>query len=530
MMKRLSGFSLGAYLFLYFCFIWLEKAKAASTEIEAEVEASVMQSDLNIIQDPVTSVSQLSDITVNDWSFQALGSLINQYRCIVGDSNQLFQGQRSLTRYEFAAALNQCLQKIQENITQLTHVLLTQAELETVDRLQTEFANELDLLQEKMNSLERRVTSLEAQQFSTTTQLRGQVIFAINAGSFQGNRILSPTGAAIAEADPSATTLYRVSLFFNTSFQGTDQLQVRLTAGSDGADDNAAGFLEPNFASTLDFAVPGRTQFTLGRLFYTFSPTKDLTLSIGPRIVATDYVDRNRYANNSFLDFSTQALVNNFILFPRPLGAGIAIDWHPEASPLKIRGVYVAGNAASFNTNPDPVIEGPRAPELLFPNGGGQGGLFGDPYQGIVELEYSTSNQLTLRLQYTGGIIFGSRFNVFGANAELALTPKLGVFGRFGYGTYLNSTVGDVSPYYWMAGMSLRDVFLKGSLAGIAVGQPFVESNVGNATQTNLEAFYNVPLNDNIRITPLIQVITKAGNQDSNGIIITGTIRTVFSF
>lgn len=529
MRKWLLGFSLGTSLFLAFSLKLIGEVKAFSV-LETRISMEIAQPDLSTIPGSITSVSQLSDITINDWSFQALQSLINQHRCIVDDSNQLFQGRRSLTRYEFAAALNQCLQKIQENITQSNQILLTQIELEILERLQTEFANELALLQEKMNSLERQVTSLEAQQFSTTTQLRGQAIFAINAGGFQGNRILSPTGATIAETAPSATTLYRVSLFFNTSFQGTDQLQVRLTAGSDGADDNAASFLEPNFASTLDFAVPGRTQFTLGRLFYTFNPTKNLTLSIGPRIVATDYVDRNSYANNSFLDFSTQALVNNFILFPRPLGAGIAIDWHPEASPLKIRGVYVAGNAASFNPNPDPVIEGPRAPELLFPTGGGQGGLFGDPYQGIVELEYSASDQFALRLQYTGGIIFGSRFNVFGANAELSLTPRLGVFGRFGYGTYLNSTVGDVSPYYWMAGVSLRDVLLKGSLAGIAVGQPFVESNVGNATQTNLEAFYNILLNDNIRITPLIQVITQAGNQDSNGTIITGTIRTVFSF
>lgn len=61
-------------------------------------------------------------------------------------------------------------------------------------------------------------------------------------------------------------------------------------------------------------------------------------------------------------------------------------------------------------------------------------------------------------------------------------------------------------------------------MAGIAAGQPFIESAVGNATQTNFEAFYNFPVNDNIRVTPLVQVITNPANQDSNSTIFTGTL------
>jgi porin len=64
----------------------------------------------------------------------------------------------------------------------------------------------------------------------------------------------------------------------------------------------------------------------------------------------------------------------------------------------------------------------------------------------------------------------------------------------------------------------------------MAIGQPFVESSVGNTTQTNLEVFYNFPVGDRIRITPLMQVILNPGNQDSNGTIFSGTLRTVFSF
>ncbi|RUS96635.1 hypothetical protein DSM106972_086580 [Dulcicalothrix desertica PCC 7102] len=73
-------------------------------------------------------------------------------------------------------------------------------------------------------------------------------------------------------------------------------------------------------------------------------------------------------------------------------------------------------------------------------------------------------------------------------------------------------------------------LFQTGAIFGVAVGQPFIDSNIGNATQMSLEAFYNYPLSQNIRITPSVQVITNAGNQDSNGDIVTSTLRTVFSF
>jgi carbohydrate-selective porin OprB len=71
---------------------------------------------------------------------------------------------------------------------------------------------------------------------------------------------------------------------------------------------------------------------------------------------------------------------------------------------------------------------------------------------------------------------------------------------------------------------------MKRAIAGIGVGQPLIENKVGNATQTNFEAFYNIPISDNIRITPLIQVITNPGNREENGTIFSGTLRTVFSF
>jgi porin len=507
-----------------------------SAVVEADAEAVSQNQSLEstTLEDQVTSVSQLKDVQPTDWAFQALQSLVERYGALAGYPDGTFRGNRAMTRYEFAAALNAALDQINELIRTGKENLVSREDLATLQRLQQEFAVELATLRGRVDALETRTAELEANQFSTTTKFTGQAIFAVNAGGFDGERIIAPRGAVVSEDQPNPTVIYRASLDLNTSFHGNDLLKIRLVTGSDGITDNAAGFLEPNLGSTLDFSVPGRDgQLSLARLYYTFAPVQDLKMTIGPRIVAPDFVDKNRYASVSFLDFSTQALVSNFILLPRPGGAGAVVDWHPGGGALKLRGIYVAGDATNSFPENQRLFGGGGSQDIrLFPTGGGgaDGGLFGDPYQGFVELEYAPSQTFTVRLQYSGGRVFGSGFQGFGVNFDLALNNQLGVFGRYGYATYPDTTLGDISPNYWMAGVALTDLFVPRALFGIALGQPFIESAVGNATQTNFEAFYNFPVSDNIRLTPLIQVITNPANQEANGTIVTGTLRTVFSF
>lgn len=482
----------------------------------------------------VTSVSQLSDIQPSDWAFQALQSLIERYGVVADYPNSTYQGNRSLTRYEFAAGLNAVLQHLIERITVELATQLSREDLVTVQRLQQEFALELATLRGRIDNMEARASEVEANQFSTTTKLLGQAIFAVNAGGFSGDRIVAPTGAEITNNQPNATFIYRAALNLDTSFSGTDLLKLRLDTLSGRGNDNAAGFLEPNLGSVQEFTVRGtpNQQFGISRLYYTFTPYKDLSLTIGPALVATDYVDINSYANGNAIDFSTLALVNNYLLFPiNGPSAGAVLQWNPGQGPFKVRALYVAADAANPNSNSQTFVGSvfPFA-RLLYPNRSVDRGFFGDLYQSTVELEYSPSNALAVRLQYSGGDLFDNRFDVFGVNLELAFSQQLGVFGRYGYGSYHNTDFGDINPNYWMTGFSFRDLLVQGAVAGIAIGQPFIESAVGNATQMNIEAFYNFPVSNNIRVTPLLQVIVNPGNQNSNGTIVTGTLRTVFSF
>ncbi|HEY9766939.1 MAG TPA: iron uptake porin [Coleofasciculaceae cyanobacterium] len=493
----------------------------------------------------ITNVNELKDVSPNDWAYEALKNLANRYGCISGYPDGTFQGDRALTRWEFAAALNTCVNAIERMIAEQETVRPN--DLSQLDRLARDFEPELAQLKGRVNNIEGRVAAFEDNQFSTTTKLRGQIIMSANAGGFDGDRIVDPSGRReLANSNPEATILYRAGLDLTTSFFGTDSLLIRLEGASGSTVnnfrgvDNAAATLEPFFGSQIEYAAEPPTEdgdFGIGRLAYTFKPISNLSVSLGPDIRSTDYVDRNSYANLSFLDFSSELFVNNLILFPvNGPAAGAAVDWKPHKA-FAIRGLYAAPDAS----NPGgeqirPVIGAAPFTQVLFPqqsmnlNAAGNRGLFGDTYQGTVEAEYSPSRNFAVRLQYSGGELFDNRFDVVGTNLEFSFTSEFGIFARYGYGSYDETIVGDIDVHYWIAGIGARNLFREGALAGIAVGQPFIASEVGNATQTNFELFYNYPLSRRLQITPSAQVITNSGNQDSNGTIITGTVRTVFSF
>ncbi|NEP77001.1 MAG: carbohydrate porin [Okeania sp. SIO3B3] len=59
----------------------------------------------------------------------------------------------------------------------------------------------------------------------------------------------------------------------------------------------------------------------------------------------------------------------------------------------------------------------------------------------------------------------------------------------------------------------ILDVLQEGDRLGVAVGQPFVVDEIGNSTQTNLAVFYNYAVNDNIQISPVLQVVFDHSNQ-----------------
>jgi hypothetical protein len=483
----------------------------------------------------VTSVSQLSDVQPTDWAYQALQSLVERYGCIAGYPNSTFRGNRAASRFEMAAALNACLDQISDRFA-------TKEDLEAVRALQEEFKAELATLKGRVDSLEARTATLEAQQFSTTTKLSGKAVFIGQYGDITGDGFVTPQGNTINAGQGRANVLSMVKLDFNTSFNGSDLLQTSIAAGNNGqglASELGGLTFRPDGA-TPAFASLGTNALSfypnevyLYRLAYTFKPNKDLSVTVGPKLYPNDFLDFNSYANSPFSDFTSYSFTNNPLIIPFSNnflgGAGVGLDWKPNNGPFSVRATYVAAS-----------------PNNSIANANG-GGLFGDPYQASAEVEYAKSfgkddvNNFAVRLQYTNSATFDVSQNAGGINVE-ATFGRFGIFGRYGisaakaYGTAATPSE-DFTAQTWMAGVGVKDLFVPGSLLAGSVGQPFINNlpptatfGPSNATQTNIEAFYRFPVNDNISITPGVTVITNANNTAGQPTIIEGYVRTTFSF
>ena len=499
----------------------------------------------DVIGQNVTSVSQLSDVRPTDWAFTALQSLVERYGCIAGYPDRTFRGKQSTSRYEFAAGLNACLDKINEIIAAGLADKVGKEDLATLQKLQTEFAAELVTLRGRVDALDTKTAKLEAQQFSTITKLEGQVITAVSASGSGSDFLLTPSGTLTTNSGKAnPTVISRVRLNFNTSFTGEDLLLTHLEVGNSGTNlnnslDNAGdvflGFTGFNNSSKFDYSGVGPT-VTLNRLRYDFPIGKNIQASIGAVMSLNDHIDQNSFANDESVDFAGGLFINNPLILPVNDGAGGAISWS-LGDTFTLRAGYVAANAASPIAN------------VLAPNGITNQGLSGDPYQGTVELEFAPKNSdeekpFAVRLQYTRAAVNNLDYNTGGVNLEWALNRAIAVFGRYGFGnisnrgtaialalpSYTTSTDGSINPQTWSAGLAFPDLFKEGAMAAIAIGQPFIESKVGNATQTNVELFYRFPFSSNISITPDLQFIFNPNNNSGNSTITVGTLRTVFSF
>ncbi|WP_414622145.1 iron uptake porin [Calothrix sp. CCY 0018] len=457
-----------------------------------------------------TSVDELSDVKPTDWAYQALKSLIEKYDLKLGLPDGTFRGNRAVTRYEFAALLAATLDKVEDAIAgSVGNANILQDRI-TLQRLQKEYSQALQDLRTRVNDIESRSSELQANQFSTTTKLKGQQIVGLTDGR-----------------NANFTVVSRTRLTFETSFSQKDLLITQLESGNNGGD--AVGLAQKEDANLLGsdgiFANAGGLDFTdveddvkLRRLHYTLRPSSDFAVTVGAKMSPRDFIDGNRYANNEATDFSSGIFLNNPLIVQNRIdrngGAGAAVVWKPKNSKLAFRSLYIAGDADS---NLDDK------------------GFFGDPHQASAELEYTFSDKLTLKLQYTNAEIDDTDINAYGVNAEYALNRNTGIFGRLGIGDYqgFNTAVNqnlDLKPVSWTLGVGLRNIGIPGTIAGVAIGQPFVTDGVGNATQTNFETFYNLRLSDNLSFTPVISLVINPDNDSDRGTIWQTTLRSTFSF
>ncbi len=475
-------------------------AAPAAVGVVLSVSTEVRASDpIQLAQ--VTSVSELSDVQPGDWAFTALQRLVEEYGCLEGFPDRTYRGDRALTRYEFAAGLNACLDVVIQLIGE-------GSDLDEIRRLQEEFAAELATIRGRVDTLETDVAQLEANQFSTTTKLRGEVDAHLvipfgDTTEFDDNiGAGGPAEAAVAgegngggeEAD--ATFEYRARLNFDTSFTGEDRLRIRLQASDDAG---ALANTESGLANQSGRINDAEDNVGLDDVYYSFPIGNRISAIIAANSIVTD-------------DFVTSTIVP----FDGPGVAG--------ASTPEFYGLYPGGNALGAGANI--AFTNNLVLDLGYTTDSGNdnsadGGIFNNGSY-IAQLNFLTDGLLNAAIAYIGATDAADG----DANNSIAGLINLN-FGQFQIGGHYaaNDIEGSGDADSYMGGIAIDDLFGVGNQFGVYGG---ISPAVGRDPLL-VEAYYQISVNEFFTFIPaVIYADNDSGvGEDDN---IYGALRATFEF
>ncbi|MEM6715087.1 MAG: iron uptake porin [Cyanobacteria bacterium P01_C01_bin.147] len=523
---------------------------------EAEVLAATQSRQLG----QISEITELTDVLPDDWAYQALASLVEEYSCIEGYPDLTYRGDRSMTRYEFAAGLNSCLDAIRLLIVENG---ISADDIATIQRLSAEFAAELAELGSRVEGLETEVAELRANQFSTVTKLRGGIFTHINAGfrdadiltertfadnAFVGSR--DEEGNPIVQAinDNSAVTFGYLSwINFDSSFTGSDKLTIQFVVGDGNSAANlytSAGLFN-TFGTpfTLQTGTPGGriNDVFIRELSYGFPIGEKLSVEVGPRINWYRFFDNNRYtiflsgANSFNASGSTQVNAVDrgtgaIVVWDIADWADLRIGWLAEntefltttAVPDPARGLFGGAHTLSAQLGLQPLdnlnLRFLYTRSRLVPNGAGQiGGATSEPFYGLAD-------------DGLGGALDSGTADTLLLNFDWTPVDWLGLFGRYSYGsTHLiddGDDIGSVDAQSVQFGFAFPDLFKEGALGTVSYVMPFdilagrefmVAGGGDGGTQQELEVSYRYPLSPHIAIMPSFYWVMNANNFDDNG-------------
>ena len=531
----------------------------------------------------VTSVSQLRDVKPTDWAFEALRSLIERYGCIIGYPDGSFRGNRALSRYEFAAGLNACLDRVREIIATSTTDSINKEDLETLKKLEENFAVELVSLRGKVDTFAGDTVKLEQQQFSTTTTLFATSLFHLT-GAFTGGNVkfesLPGSGGSVPPATPNGdiryggrdgagnplvqetdeaqpTFSFRTILRLRTSFTGKDLLLTRIIAGNSISPINQ--FVSGNFLTTYGNPVSeisfggsaiGSPDVVIPAIFYQFPVSDSVRITVGPRVDWFWTFDLNRFGDylsggTTSIDSSNNTLVNAVYF-----GPGAIAEWQINKK-FKLVAGYL-GN--SFR------------------------GLFNGTNSTTAELTFTPTDTFALRLLYTyahadtfggqavlkplpfGFADAGAGFSVFdpatgtvsngglkpyfahtiGVNFDWLIDPHFGIFGRYGYGTTTLKPIDKViSTQTFQLGAAFPDLGKQGAMGLVTLvmpmdilsGRKYFAAGGGDGGKIyELELSYFYPITDRMAIVPIFYTIFNPNNFERNPYIYVTHLRLQFNF
>ena len=499
----------------------------------------------NDSQSQVTNVNQLRDVSPTDWAYEALRSLVDRYGCISGFPNQTYRGSQPLTRYEFAAGLNSCLNQIERLIASTGGV--GEEDLDTLNRLVQEFEAELATVGGRVDELESRTAVLEDNQFSTTTKLRGEVIFAVT----------DTFGDIDGDDDPTQTIFSdRVRLNFESSFTGKDRLRTRLEAGN-----------TPDFSDDFD---EGGIDLASARLGFDSDTDND--------VIINDLFYQTRLFDDKITLYGgTEGLdVNNIFDPQNPVlassGTG-ALSRFGRRNPLIFRagGSEGSGIGGSVKFLDDKItVTGlylTEDGESNLPEDGE--GIFNGSFNTGAQIEFEPTESISVSAVYLRSFQSGddpdtldddeSDVDITGDTGtflaeepfgDVATTAdKVGVTGNLALGRFNFNVTGavafatneevddeDALVYTAFGSVSILDLVKEGSALSVGGGVvPTVVENdnvIGEDDETPfiVEALYKFPINDNILVTPGTYLLVNPDGEDDSDAVFVGVLRTTFQF
>lgn len=504
----------------------------------------------------VNNVFQLRDVAPSDWAFDALRNLVERYNCLVGYPDSTFRGDRPLSRYEFAAGLNACLEQINRLIVS-GEGDIGDTDLRSINRLATEFEAELATLGAQVDDLDGRVSELEDFQFSTTTKLFGQTVVGIQGRNENDYTFFRDR---LQNNDDQINVITNTQLSLFTQFSPKSILLTGLSAGS-GSTAPSNRILEPYVG--LGYEADTGNSIRISDLTYRHLVGEKLALIVGAEGISATNVFRgsNRVQSAGYGPLSRFAQRNPIINMGGS-GSGVGLDWQ-IASRLSLQALYSTNFADNSSF------------------GGAFGGDFGSTTLG-TQLVASPTRSIDVSLQYLNSYSpwgtlsgnptpsgigddrvaipdFGSgrapiNTNAFGLAVDWRAARKVNLGGWVGYtDSEFQAADGDVETWNWMTYLTFPDLGKDGNLGGIFFGQPpkitssnlpvgsnipsFVNRGDFNAspggqpdTTTHLEAFYRFNVTDNIAVTPGVIMVFNPAHNDDNDTITIGVLRTTLSF
>ncbi len=522
----------------------------AALGLLAPVAANATELNINGVSDyaatgeQVTSITQFSDVYPTDWAYQALSNLIERYGCVAGYPNGTYRGNRAMTRFEAAALLNACLDRVTEVTDELK-------------RLMKEFEKELAILKGRVDGLEARVGELEATQFSTTTKLKGKSTFVIGATNAGGNK----AGADTYNSNFGATSFnYDQRLIFNTSFTGKDKLLARLRAGNFKKGKNAFAGSGVNLAA-LDVATDSgavdsnvSNNVIVDRLYYKFPVGDQFTFIAGAVARNTESIALwpSKYNKGGAKILDWTALMGTSGVYNKETGQLIGAYWQQKVDKgdnnFSFSINYVADDKNGNISNPNKggfmtsnseaslmaqlgyagprwgVALGYRYGQCDSGNGLRRGTSFAKSDDWNNDCEYGENDSLRRSSSSNSYAI-----NAYWAPEDPGFIPSISL--GWGLNTVSSNDKADgsaLTTQSWMAGLKWDDVFLKGNDLGFALGQPtFATALKGGDTPYDgnyvFELYYNFQVTDNIAITPALFYLSRPEGQDTQAFVKNGS-------